>query len=150
MVFRKHPFATLLSAALLVSTSLPANAIIGIGGKKKKEEAPARKLTPAQSALLDKAIIRETATVKVIKERTPLVETYIQNMRPEPGVVQVPESDEQHLTRIDFGKHIGEDDYARNDIKAKEDHKIGGLFKKTLGFAGGLGNGLRLQFNEAG
>jgi hypothetical protein len=151
MVFRKHPFATLLSAALLVSTSLPANAaILGIGGKKKKEEAPARKLTPAQNALLDKAIIREAATVKIIQERTPLVETYIQNMRPEPGVVQMPESDEQHLTRIAFGKHIGEDDYARNDIKAKEDHKIGGLFKKTLGFAGGLGNGLRLQFNEAG
>jgi hypothetical protein len=150
MVFRKHPLATLLSAALLISTSLPANAVLGIGGKKKKEEAPARKLTPAQNALLDKAIAREAATVKVIKERTPLLEIYIQNMRPEPGVVQVPESDEQYLTRIDFGKHIGEDSFARNDIKAKEDHKIGSLFKKTLGFAGGLSNGLRLQFNPAG
>jgi hypothetical protein len=152
MVFRKHPFATLLSAALLVSTSLPAHAgPLGIlGGKKKKEEVPARKLTPSQNALLDKAIAREAATIKVIKERTPLLEIYIQNMRPEPGVVQTPESDEHYLTRIDFGKHINEDAFARNDIKAKEDHKIGSLFKRTLGFAGGMGNGLRLQFNPAG
>jgi len=156
MVFRKHPFAApvsaaLLSAALLVS-SLPANAgpLNILGGKKKKEEAPARKLTPAQSALIDKAILRETATVKVIKDRTPLVETYIQNMRPEPGVVQVPESDEQFLTRVDFGKHINEDAYARNDIKAKPDHKIGSLFKHTLGFAGGLGDSLHLHFDPSG
>jgi hypothetical protein len=81
MTFRKHLFTVTLSA-LVVSSSLPAHAGI-LGGKKKKEEAPARKLTAAQSALIDKAIVREAEeTVKVIKERTPLVETYIQNMRP--------------------------------------------------------------------
>jgi hypothetical protein len=148
MVFRKYLCAAALSA-LAVSASLPAHAGI-LGGKKKKEEAPARKLTAAQSALIDKAIVRETETVKTIKERTPLVETYIQNMRPAPGVVQEPESDEQHLTRVEFGKHINDDNYVRNDIKAKPDHKIGSLFKHSLGFASGLGDSLHLQFNEAG
>ncbi len=148
MIFRKHLLAVTMSA-LVVSFSLPANAGI-LGGKKKKDEAPARKLTAAQNALIDKAVIRERETVKIIKERTPLVETYIQNMRPAPGVVQEPESDEQHLTRVDFGKHINDDGYARNDVKAKQDHKIGSIFKHSLGFASGLGDSLHLQFNEAG
>ena len=148
MVFRKHLFAATLSA-LVVSSSIPAHAGI-LGGKKKKDEAPARKLTAAQSALIDKAIVREKETVKVIKERTPLVETYIQTMRPAPGVVQEPESDEQHLTRVEFGKHINDEDYAKNPIKEKPDHKIGSLFKHSLGFTSGLGDSLHLQFQESG
>ncbi len=147
MIFRKHLFAVALSA-LVVSSSLPAHA--GILGKKKKDETPAKKLTASQNALIDKAVIRERETVKVIKDRTPLVETYIQNMRPVPGMVQEPESDEQHLTRVAFGKHINDQDYARNDIKEKGDHKIGSMFKHSLGFASGLGDSLHLQFNEAG
>ena len=148
MIFRKHLFAVTLSA-LVVSSSLPAHAGI-LGSKKKKDESPAKKLTAAQNALLDKAVIRERETVKIIKDRTPLVETYIQNMRPVPGMVQEPESDEQHLTRVSFGKHINDEGYARNDIKEKGDHKIGGIFKHSLGFASGLGDSLHLQFNEAG
>ena len=151
MIFRKHLIAGALSA-LLVSVSVPAHAVsvLGIGGKKKKDETPARKLTVAQSALIDKAVVREKETVKIIKERTPLVETYIQNMRPAPGVVQEPESDEQHLTRVAFGKHINDEDYAKNPVKEKPDHKIGSLFKHSLGFASGLGDGLHLQFQESG
>ena len=148
MIFRKHLFAVTLSALIVTSANF---AIAGIlGGKKKKDEAPARKLTAGQSALIDKAVVREKDTVKIIKERTPLVETYIQNMRPAPGVVQEPESDEQHLTRVAFGKHINEDDYSKNPIKEKGDHKLGGIFKHSLGFASGLGDSLHLQFNEAG
>jgi hypothetical protein len=150
MILRKYLFAATLSALVITST-LPASAgILGGKNKKKKDEPPARKLTAAQNALIDKAILREAATVKVIKERTPLVETYIQNMRPEPGVVEVPESDEQHLTRVAFGKHINDDNYARNDIKAKADHKVGSLFKHSLGFGSGLGDSLHLQFQETG
>ena len=148
MIFRKHLFTVTLSA-LVVSSAVPAHAGI-LGGKKKKDEPPARKLTAAQNALIDKAVIREHETVKIIKERTPLVETYIQNMRPVPGVVQEPESDEEHLTRVAFGKHINDEDYAKNPVKEKGDHKIGSIFKHSLGFASGLGGSLHLQFNEAG
>jgi hypothetical protein len=148
MIFRNSLFAATLSAIVIAST-LPASAGI-LGGKKKKEEAPARKLTAAQNALIDKAIIRETATVKIIKERTPLVETYIQTMRPVPGVVQEPESDVQHLTRVQFGKHINDNDYAKNPVKEKGDHKIGSLFKHSLGFGAGLGDSLHLSFQESG
>src|SRR5665213_505225 len=98
--------ATLL--ALLLAATLPAIAGASIFGKKKVEQdtTPGRKLTPAQNALVDKAILREKEVIKVVKERAPLVETYIQNMKPDPMLLQVPESDQHFLARVDFGKVI--------------------------------------------
>ena len=74
--------------ALFVATTLPAGAAVGFPhfGKKKQDQnvLPSRKLTAAQNALIDKAIAREKEVIKTVKERAPLVETYIQNMRPDP------------------------------------------------------------------
>ena len=75
-------------------------------GSKKKDANTGKKLTPEQSALIDKAIGREKGVIKVVKERAPLVETYIQNMKPDPVMRQVPESDEHFLGRVEFGKVI--------------------------------------------
>lgn len=151
MIFRKYLVAGAISAVLL-SIAVPARAVSipGLGGKKKKDESPARKLTPAQNALIDKAIVREAETIKVIKERVPLIETYIQNMRPEPGLVQVPESDQHFLGRVDFGKVIGDDAYGRTEVKSKDDKKVGSIFKHSLGFLSGLGDSLHLQFHQDG
>jgi hypothetical protein len=151
MIVRKHVLAGAL-CVLIASVSVPAKAlgVFGIGGKKKKNNAPARRLTAAQNALVDKAIVREAATIKVLKERVPLVETYIQNMRPEPGLVQVPESDEHFLGRVDFGKVIGDDTYGRDDVKSKDDKKITSKFKHSLGYITGVGDALHLQFKQSG
>ncbi len=117
MIFRKHSTAGLLLATL-VATTLSAHTAFGlplVGKKKKAEEVlPARKLTAAQNALIDKAIAREKVVVKTVKERSPLVETYIQTMKPDPVMGQIPESDEHHLARVDFNKIIGDNDYAVN------------------------------------
>ena len=148
MIFRKRLFAAGLLSAFALSLSVPATAGI-LGGKKKKDELPLHQLTPAQNALIDKSIVREAETIKIIKERAPLVETYIQNMRPEPGVVQVPDSDQHFLGRVDFGKVIGDDPYGRNEIKSKDDKK-GGIIKRPFSFLTGLGDALHLQFQEDG
>jgi hypothetical protein len=147
MIFRKHLVAGLLLALPL--STLSANASI-IPGKKKKPEQPARKLTAAQSALIDKSIVRETEVIKVVKERTPLVETYIQNMKPDALLGQIPESDQHFLGRVDFGKIINDDAYQENPVKDPKDKKITGKFKHSLGYITGLGSSLRLQFHEAG
>ena len=76
---------TALTAALVAATALPVSA--AVFGKDKKKAEPAyetRKLTPAQSALIDKSIAREAVVIKTLRERAPIVETYIQNMRPDP------------------------------------------------------------------
>ena len=76
--------------ALLLATTFPALAGASVFGKKKVDQdtMPGRKLTAAQNALIDKAIVREKEVTKVVKERAPLVETYIQNMKPDPVFLQ--------------------------------------------------------------
>jgi hypothetical protein len=139
-----------LSLALLIATALPAHAfpVLGIGSKKKDANT-GKKLTPAQSALIDKAVIREKEVIKVVKERAPVVETYIQNMKPDPVMRQIPESDEHFLGRVEFGKVISDEAYKENP-KANEKSGHFGFLKGGGGFLGSLGGSLHLQFHEAG
>lgn len=155
---RKHVVAGFVSA-LLLSTTLAATVAAPhaeasiLGGKKKKDQnqQPGRKLTAAQSALIDKAIVREKEVIKVVRERAPLVETYIQNMKPAPVLLQVPESDEHFLGRVDFGRVIDDDAYQNNPVKKENDGgKFSKPFKHSLDFLSGINNGLHLQFHEAG
>ena len=47
-------------------------------------------LTPDQAALVQKSIGQEKILIKAIQQRTPLVETYIQDTRPDVKLYQVP------------------------------------------------------------
>src|SRR5579871_2929516 len=153
MIFRKHSTAGLLLATF-VATTLSAHAFgLPLVGKKKKPEdvLPARKLTAAQNALIDKAIAREKVVVKTVKERSPIVETYIQTMKPDPVMGQIPESDEHHLARVDFNKIIGDEAYAVN--KATSEDAVGSklsFLKSSLSYITSLGDGLHLNFHESG
>ncbi len=146
MTFR-NKLSTVLLLTLLASSTLPA--VAGgapVFGKKKNKDQDAvasRKLTEAQNALVDKAILREKEVIKALKERTPLVETYIQNMRPDKVLIQAPESDQHFLGRVDFDKVIDDDTY-----KAAGQKK--GLFKQSSSFLTGLSSVLRLSFHESG
>ncbi len=148
MISKSH-LSTGLSLALLVAMAMPAHAfpVLGIGGKKKDANT-GKKLTPGQSALIDKAVLREKEVIKTVKERAPVVETYIQNMKPDPVMRQVPDSDEHFLGRVEFGKVIGDDAY-KEGPKAEKSGKFGFL-KSSGGFLGSLGGSLHLQFHEAG
>ncbi len=137
-----------LAAVLFAASATPAMAAFPIFGKKKTDDLPARKLTPAQSQLVDKAITREAEVVKLIQERSPLVETYIQNMKPDPAMLQVPESDEHFLGRVDFKKVLNGNVYETEDTH-KATGKLG-FFKNSLGYITSLNRQLHLQFNETG
>src|SRR5258708_12491154 len=93
MIFRKHSTAGLLLASFIAATCAQAAFGLPLLGKKKKPEdiLSARKLTASQNALIDKAIGREKEVIKTVKERAPLVETYIQNMKPTPSLPQLPD-----------------------------------------------------------
>jgi hypothetical protein len=152
MNFRARSTAGATLLALLLAATSPAIAGVSIFGKKKVEQdtTPGRKLTPAQNALIDKAILREKEVIKVVKERAPLVETYIQNMKPDPLLLQVPESDQHFLARVDFGKVINDDSYKQN--KGNFEGKKGKLsfFKDSLNALGGISGSLRLTFHDSG
>jgi len=154
MILGKQSIAG-IALALFVATTLPSQAGAGIlHGKKKTDDdlSTSRKPTAAQNALIDKAIVREKVVVKTVKERAPIVETYIQNMKPDPLLGQVPESDQHFLGRVEFSKVIGDQTYAVNKDTSEgtgNGSKLG-FFKHSATFLGGLGGSLHLNFNEAG
>ena len=85
MIFGKKSITGVLVALFAIST-LPASAAAGFPhfGKKSQDQGqPAHKLTASQTALIDKAIAREKVVIATLKERAPLVETYIQTMKPD-------------------------------------------------------------------
>jgi hypothetical protein len=136
-----------LAAGLLFTAVLPALGAPLLGKKKKDLDQPGLKPTASQNALIDKAIVREKAVIKLVRERAPLVETYIQNMKPDPVLLQAPESDQHFLGRVEFGKIIGDEAYAPNPGYAAPK---AGFFKHSMGYLTGLSGALRLTFHEAG
>ena len=115
--------------------------------KKEPKYEQAHQLTPEQSALVEKAIAREKVIIKNIQQRTPLVETYIQQMKPDEKLYQVPTSDTYMLNRVDFRKTFGDKPYA---VRSEKGH---GFFKGSAGAFANIGKALHLDketFNTAG
>jgi hypothetical protein len=151
MILGKQSIAGML-LALSVATILPVRAEAGLLHSKKKKDddmSTTRKPTAAQNALIDKSIVREKVVVKTVRERAPLVETYIQNMKPDPVLGQVPESDQHFLARVEFKNIIGDQSYAVNKDTSQGSGKVG-FFKQSLSYIGGLGGSLHLNFHESG
>ena len=154
MSFGKQSIAGLL-LAFFVATTLPTQAGASILHGKKKKDADLssdRKPTPAQNALIDKAIVREKVVIKTVQLRAPIVETYIQNMKPDPVLGQIPESDQHFLGRVDFKKVIDDQTYATNKQTSQGTDNGGklGFFKHSASYIGSLGGSLHLTFHEAG
>lgn len=110
---------------------------------KTAKFAPPVPLTPAQTALIQKAIAQEKETVKAIQQHTPVVQTYIQNMRPDPKLYSVPDSDQYMLGRVDFGKTFSSKGY---DAKTSSH----GFFKGSLKFMGGLTKAFDISYSPTG
>ncbi len=107
--------------------------------RKQPKYQQAHQLTPEQSALVEKAIAREKVLIKNIQQRTPLVETYIQNTRPDEKLYAVPVDDEYMLSRVDFGKGFFDKSY---QPRGEEHH---GWFKGSMAAVTGLTKALGLE-----
>jgi len=129
MTFRKIPLTFLL---LTMSVSF-AHA------KKQPKYEQARQLTADQTALVQKAIAQEKVLIKNIQQRTPLVETYIQDTRPDVKLYEVPVADHYMLSRVDFGKAFYDKAYVPKDEAKK------GFFKGSFGAITELSKALGLD-----
>jgi len=107
--------------------------------KKEPKYEQGRQLTADQSALVQKAIGQEKVLIKNIQQRTPLVETYIQDTRPDVKLYEVPVADHYMLSRVDFAKAFYDKAYS-----PKEDVKHG-FFKGSLASITGLTKALGLD-----
>jgi hypothetical protein len=88
------------------------------------------------------AVAREKATIQEIKKQIPLVQTYIQNTRPDGKLYAVPISDEYMLNRVDFAQALTAKAY-----KSKEDH---GLFKDSAKAFRSLSTAFKMTYSPTG
>jgi hypothetical protein len=145
MTFRKFPLTFLI---LMLGIVPYAHA------RKMPKYEQARQLTPEQAALVQRAIQQEKVLIKNIQQRTPLVETYIQNTKPDVKLYEVPVQDTYVLSRVDFGKTFFDKTYEPRSAKDRlndqqQDQKKSrfnlGFFKNSLASITGLTRMLGLE-----
>jgi hypothetical protein len=139
MMYRKIAL-TLLTLALGTSWAY---------AKKTPRYEQVHQLTPEQAALVQKAIGQEKILIKAIQQRTPLVETYIQNTRPDVKLLEVPVSDQYTLSRVDFGKGFFDKTYEAKDAANKKGW-FKGSFSAISGITKALGLDKHFTYNPTG
>ncbi len=154
MISRKHAAVSLaFSFIAVISLTASAAGFPHFGGKKQQNDPIAvRKLTSGQSALIDRAIVREHAVVAAVKERSPLVETYIQNMRPDPVLTQYPVSDRYFLDRVQFSKVVADQEYEINPVTAHDKGKrsAASVLKSPLSYFAALRGDVKMTYQDNG
>ncbi|MGA9352916.1 MAG: M48 family metalloprotease [Terriglobales bacterium] len=107
---------------------------------------------PAQTTLappttmdqvVDRAIMREKDLIKFLSQRTPIVETYLQNLQQDPQLGPIPQDDRYFLGRMDLSDSIDRSDYLGEKDKDKEES----MEKRLLG---GLTNKFKFQYQALG
>src|ERR1700723_1198380 len=141
----------IFTAALLVSVSAAQQASDSQSSappqapQSQTSTAPA----PTPSALplpttmdqvVDRFIEREHGLMKALSSRTPVVETYLQNLTADPQLGPVPSADHYFLGRMDMGETVDRKDYLK-EKDGMESRLMGGFHKlykvqyQPLGFS---------------
>jgi len=134
------------AAATQTAPTVPASQPAATDAQSAQSTAPA----PTPSALpqpttmdqvVDRFIEREHELMKALSTRTPVVETYLQNLTADPQLGPVPSADHYFLGRMDMGEQVDRKDYLKEQDKGMETRLMGGfnkLFKvqyQPLGFS---------------
>jgi hypothetical protein len=85
--------------------------------------------------VVDRVIMREKELVKFLSPRTPIVETYLQNLAQDPQLGPIPHDDHYFLGRMDLKDTIDRSDYLQDKGKKDSDesmekHLLGDFTKK--------------------
>jgi hypothetical protein len=138
----------MLTVSLLVSLNAVAQQATTVPSSYPSSTAPAS-AAPVQTAaaapttmdqVVDRTIDREHALMAMLKERTPLVETYLQNLKLDPQLGPVPKEDHYFLGRMDMGDTVDRRDYLSKDTSF-QNRMMGGFTKmfkfeyKPMGFS---------------
>ena len=146
----------MFTAALLVSVSAAAqqpaesqpstqpDAAAATQSQASTAPAPTPSALPQPTTMdqvVDRFIEREHGLMKALATRTPVVETYLQNLTADPQLGPVPSADHYFLGRMDMGESVDRKDYLKEQDKGMETRLMGGfnkLFKvqyQPLGFS---------------
>jgi Peptidase family M48 len=86
-------------------------------------------------------IEHEHGLIKALATRTPVVETYLQNLTADPQLGPVPSADHYFLGRMDMGETVDRKDYLKEEDRSMQSRLLGGFGKlykvqyQPLGFS---------------
>src|ERR1700751_1753112 len=142
--------ATTMSAPAATSDQTTAQTAQPTATPQVPSPAPAANAQPAppqagpqpttMDQVVDRFVMREKGLIKMLQTRTPVIETYLQNLTLDPALGPVPQNDKYFLGRMDLSTTIDRKDYIHDD-QSMEKHLLGGfskLFKvqyQPLGFS---------------
>ena len=97
--------------------------------------APSNLAAPTtMDQVVDRVILREKDLIKFLSPRTPIVETYLQDLTQDPQLGPIPHDDHYFLGRMDLSESIDRSDYLEGKGKDKDEgmerHLLGGITKK--------------------
>src|SRR6202034_2259559 len=118
----KNMYRKILMLGMTLLLGVPASQ-----AKEPKGPVPLP-LTPQQQRLVQQAIAREKVVIKQIQKSTPVVQSYIQDLRADVKLYQVPVSDQYMIGRVDFGKAFTADEYSQVDRSGKSHGWFAGSF----------------------
>jgi Peptidase family M48 len=127
--------AITISAAAQQSASAPQNAQPASAAASQGQPVPApQNLAPptTMDQVVDRVIWREKELIKFLSPRTPIVETYVQNLAQDAQLGPIPQSDHYFLGRMDLSDSIDRSDYLDDKGKGSKD-KDEGMEKHLLG-----------------
>jgi hypothetical protein len=109
------------------------------------QQPPAAPVLTAAPTTMDQVVTlfieREHALIKALSSRTPVVETYLQNLTSDPQLGPVPSADHYFLGRMDMGETIERKDYLKEENVSMQSRLMGGFQKlwkvqyQPLGFS---------------
>jgi len=134
----------------VVATALVSSGAIAQQAPQPPKVQPAADVAPVSAAkaasssaltldqVVDHMIQREHALMSFLRTRTPLVETYLQNLKRDPELGAIPKDDRYFLGRLDLSSTVERRDYLSKDES----------FEKNL--LGGFGKLFKLEYDPMG
>ena len=134
----QQPAETHATNAAASQTSQPSQPAAGqpaaTSPAPQTQPASSQATPPSQSAspttmdqVVDRFVEREHGLMKMLENRNPVVETYLQNLTLDPQLGPVPKDDHYFLGRMDLGESVDRKDYLRD--QSMEKHLLGGFTK---------------------
>jgi hypothetical protein len=118
----------------------PANSVEGQSVGELPQASPEPQPV-TMDQVVDRVIEREHGLIKFLSNRTPVVETYLQNLRPDTQLGAIPSEDHYFLGRMDMGATVDRQDYLKDEDRSMQSRLLGGFHKlftvqyQPMGFA---------------
>jgi hypothetical protein len=142
---------TMTSAAQQAPSAPQPLPVSAVQTSNAPQAAPANLAPPTtMDQVVDRVIMREKDLVKFLSPRTPLVETYLQNLTQDPQLGPVPQDDHYFLGRMDLSDSIDRNDYLDGNNNDKGKGKVEKAESMEKRLLGGFANRFKFQYQPLG